>query len=90
VKTSGERMNRLQNEGGEGYDYMDSARLSALVDELTEAEWTRDTTIARRAEWNAAVKALGRAPMPTDIAPIQKRLGYRMDDLRAAVKRHQL
>ena len=88
VKTSGRKMNQLQNEGGQGYDHTDAARLSELAAELSaakDAEWTLQATTVRCAAWNAEVKAGNRNPVA-----IAAKLGYNLDDLRAAVKRHGL
>jgi hypothetical protein len=87
VGAAGRRMNALQNEGGEGFDHTDMARINRLSDELEQsirAEWTRETTVARRAQWNAAVKAMTN-PTARDI---ESATGISMTELKAAVKRH--
>ena len=89
VEAAGRRMNRFQNEGGEGYDHTDTARIDRLYDELQQsirAEWTLDVTLVRRAAWNAAVKA---ATNPTARA-IERATGIDLDELNAAVKRHSI
>lgn len=58
------------------------------------AEWTRDTTITRRAEWNALIKSgklskNGKPWLPY-VREQEKRQGWTMDDLKAAVTRHGL
>ena len=98
VGAAGRRMNRLQNEGGEGYDHTDMTQLNCcplrrelnrLSDELEQAiraEWTIDATIERRARWNAAVQSMAR---PTARA-IERATGISLDELKAAVKRHSI
>ena len=89
VGEAGRRMNRFQNEGGEGYDHTDTARIDRLYDELQQsirAEWTPDVTLARRAAWNAAVSA---STSPTARA-IERATGIDLDELNAAVKRHSI
>jgi len=89
VGAAGRRMNRLQNEGGEGYDHTDMAQLNRLSDELEQAiraEWTIDATIERRARWNAAVQSMVR-PTARDI---EATTGISLDELKAAVKRHSI
>ena len=89
VEAAGLRMNRLQNEGGEGYDHTDMARIDRLYDELQQAiraEWTLDVTIARRAAWNAAVSA---STSPTARA-LERATGIDLDELDAAVRRHSI
>jgi hypothetical protein len=56
--------------------------------ELVAAGWTRELTIARRAEMNAAVKS----PLfkKVGITGIEKKLGYRHMDLKAAVALYSL
>ena len=86
VQAAGKAMNKLQNEGRDGYNHANETRLHELAAELQvviDAEWTVEVTTARRAAWNAAVKAGERNPLK-----IQAKLGFVMDDLRAAVKRH--
>jgi len=88
VRADGKAMNRLQNEGGEGYDHTNEARLSELAAELqavVDSEWTVEVTTARRAAWNAEVHAGNRNPVA-----IAAKVGFNFDDLRAAVKRHGL
>jgi hypothetical protein len=88
VRAAGASMNRLQNEGGQGYNHTNEARLSELAAELQavkEAEWTVEVTTARRAAWNAEVRAGNSNPVA-----LAAKIGYNLDDLRAAVKRHGL
>ena len=90
IQAQGRKTNALQNEGGEGYDHTDSKRIDELVDMLVameHAEWTRDITITRRAAWNAELKRQGNAATEESL---RKKLGYGLDDLRAAVSRHGL
>jgi Fe-S cluster assembly scaffold protein SufB len=59
-----------------------------------DAEWTRETTITRRAEWNALVKGgaittRGKVDWHK-VRAAQTRLGWTMDDLKTAVTKHNL
>jgi hypothetical protein len=75
-------------EGGEGYNPYDS-KIDALIAEyeaVEAAEWTVDVTTARRAAWNAEVKAM---TSPT-AAKIAAKLGYTIDTLRKYIKLHNI
>jgi len=68
------------------------AELDAIEsDEQAEflAEWTPEVTKARRAEWNAKVKA-GQIKDGRDIIDAERELGYRMSDIKRAVKANNL
>ena len=84
---------RVINEGGEGYSSAEAASeasankhyaiVKAAKDALLAAEWTPEVFAARRAIWNTEVaktKSYG------DLAKLQTRLGYGMDQLRDAKK----
>jgi hypothetical protein len=89
VANHGRAITKLQNEGGEGYDHTDNAKIEELLTELDSAivaEWDRETTIARRKMWNDARVMMG---MPTR-QKLQETTGIDMDELKAAVKRHQI
>ncbi|MBU2177565.1 MAG: hypothetical protein KJ556_20935, partial [Gammaproteobacteria bacterium] len=66
------------------------ARLQAIKDEPVQASttWTRETTISRRAAWNAWVKA--NRPTTLMVRKQEQSQGYTVDDLRAAIKAHNL
>ena len=61
------------------------ARLAA-----EDAEWTREVTQARRAAWNAWVRAQGHAIHPAQLAAHCQEIGYDMLLLQRQIKRHQL
>ena len=73
------------------------AQIEAIRAEIEDAfarTWTREVTITRRAEWNAMVNAgrFGRAGR-TDYIAVQRQIdaqGWGIDDLRRAVKLHNL
>lgn len=93
---------RTVNEGGEGYNPHED-KLMALVRErrdLIEADvaaaqaaiWTREITIARRAEWNAFIRSVA-TPKGVPAAQVDAReasQGWTRGDLKAAVVRHGL
>ena len=92
VTDKGRKLNALQNEGGDGYDHTDNARLTALTDELWDAEqaaWTPEVTAARREDWYAEMRKHARIT-PAILAATQRKLGYTLSDLRSAVKRNNL
>lgn len=71
-------------------------KIEATAQAATEAEWTREVTIARRERWNAAVKS-GEFGVPgrdkIDYAAVDDFAaanGWNLDDLRAAIRRHEL
>lgn len=94
VAERGRRMTALQNECGEGYDHTDVARIEQLSNELQAAiaaEWTIEATQARRAAWNASIKAMaGRRITPQDVAAIEAANGFTLDELKAAIARHNI
>lgn len=57
-------------------------------------EWTRDVTIARRAEWNARVRAgefnVRGQFFPAKAAAAQTVQGWNIENLKAAIARHGL
>jgi hypothetical protein len=61
------------------------ARLAA-----EDAEWTREVTIARRAAWNAWVRAQGRTIHPAQMAAHCQELGYDALLLKRQIVRHGL
>ncbi len=85
-------------EGSSEWSPMDDrieAQVHAVADlarRIEESAWTHDVTVARRAEWNAWVKANATKkglPAAAVIAQ-EKRQGWTVADLRAAVARHGL
>lgn len=87
-----------ESEGARDWSPMDdriheqTLAVADLARRIEEAAWTRDVTVARRAEWNAWVKANATAKgVPAAAAMArQKRQGWTVADLRAAVARHGL
>lgn len=85
------KIDRVMNEGGEGYSSYEaeSERLynhhapiiKAAEAALFAAEWTPAVFAERRAAWNAGV---AQAKSNADITALQNRLGYGINDLRAA------
>jgi uncharacterized protein involved in exopolysaccharide biosynthesis len=77
-----------------------TAQIEALQAEITaqaEAEhlaaWPRELTIQRRGEWNARAVKIQAMPRPkrgAALLALQRELGYTANDLRWAVKLHQL
>lgn len=63
-----------------------------LARRIKEAAWTRDVTVSRRAEWNAWVKtnATKKGLPAAAVVAQEKRQGWTVADLRAAVARHGL
>lgn len=60
-----------------------------------EAEWTKEVTQARRAEWNALVKSGALTGTDGKVSALtlceqERRQGWIVEDLKAAVKRHGL
>ena len=56
-------------------------------------EWTPETTVARRAAWNAEAHRIARLPKAAQraaMAAMPGRFGHTVEDLKAAVKLHNL
>jgi hypothetical protein len=64
-------------------DRLDAEIVAETLTSLIAAGWTRETTIARRAEWNS------RKPNAYTVHAIELDLGYTMSDLKAAIGEHQ-
>jgi hypothetical protein len=94
-------IDRVQNEGGEGYSQHESAcerlhdqhfgGIKALRRELFAAEWTAEILEQRRAEWNDAVKpwiVARKNPSTKELLALQDRLGYSLADIKLAKDLH--
>lgn len=89
IKKSGRQTNRLQNEGGEGFDHADNNKIEALLRELSAAkssafaeEWTKGVTASRRAEWNAVVNAAKKGSTPRSLG---EKVDFDFLDLKKAI-----
>jgi hypothetical protein len=90
IQDAGRRMNALQNEGADGYDHTDNVRLIELADMLVKMdrdEWTYDVTVARRAAWNAELKRQGSS---ATLVSMRDAMGFGLDDLKAAKRKHNI
>ncbi len=84
------RLNNLQNEGRDGYNHaQNDSRLTELADEMQAAmyptDWTKNETIARRAEWNAAIRGGCKTA-----AEGTAKTGIKLGELKNAVRRWSL
>ena len=96
VADKGRAMNRLQNEGGEGYDHTDNTKLAELTNELMTAEfaenWSLKQTQEKLVAWNNEVRAAivnGKIPVAA-LPKIIKKLGYQQHELKKAINHHNL
>lgn len=100
VSANGKELNRLHNEGTEGYDHTDDVRIDELCaewDAAIIAEWDLETTTARRKIWNDTARTLiaGRTRMtPAEGNKLEMDLadqtGIKQSELKAAIARHSL
>jgi len=91
------KMDRVQNEGGEGYSHAEAlasknaaASLAETEKELTKkfaAEWTVEVTAARRATWNSEVV---KCKTVSQVGALQRKLGFGPDSLKKAIALHSL
>lgn len=91
VHESGARINHLQNEGHTGYDHTNSDRLNELGEERHAAwiaDWTKATTIARRAKWNETVRAMADDGKKVTPKTVREVVGYSLDVLQRAMRAH--
>lgn len=92
-------MDKLQNEGGEGYSaYEDQAmeiarKEYALEQELFAIEWTAEVTTARRAVWNGEMQKLVAAKKQATtkiLTEVSSRIGFTLVDLKKAISINNL
>lgn len=92
-------MDKLQNEGGEGYSAYDDQAMSiarkeyALEQELFAIEWTAEVTTARRAVWNGEMQKLAaeKKQVTTKILEdVSSRIGFKLSDLKKAISINNL
>jgi len=57
---------------------------------VEDAEWTREVTIQRRADWNAWVKSQGKTIHPAAMTAHCQAVGYDMLLLQRQIRRHGL
>jgi hypothetical protein len=96
VAAKGRDLNRLQNEGGEGYDHTDNVMLAKLTNELMAADfaenWSIEQTQEKRIAWNNEVRAAivgGKVPVAA-LSKIMKKLGFNLAELKKAINYHNL
>jgi len=96
IRDSGNKINRLQNEGGEGYDYTQHEKIAELEKKLEELEkiqllkdWDLEKTMEKRNIWNASIKKLKEINVKM-IIKLEEELGFKMFDLKNAIKRHNI
>jgi len=91
-------MDRVQNEGEEGYNAYETKgeeialKEQALYDELFAIEWTAKVTETRRAAWNSEMQKLIAAKKQISaqvLAEITARVGFTMADLKKAKALHR-
>ena len=87
INTRANALNDLQNEGGEGYQHEpDTSALEAEWDIANAAErkeeWTKEVTIARRAEFNIS------GATKLTLTKIESKLGYTLHNLKKAIASH--
>jgi hypothetical protein len=93
------KYDRINNEGGDGYNPYDQEIDDRLVAELQAIkaanllEWTLDTTLERKAEWNDRIRS-GEFVRPDGngdrdaVRRCEESQGWTSADLRRAVARH--
>ena len=89
--------NRLQNEGGEGYER--ETNTDALYEQYKSAEdaefrakWTKEYAATAKVAWNKAVAECSKNKAIKSqgqlIAAVEKMSGYKMDDMKRAKEIH--
>ena len=92
---AGKNMNKLQNEGKDGYDYVQHQKIDKLIKELQNAkfkeDWSLEQTIEKRKKWNEEIKAIikGGVVDPKDLVKVERVLGYKVDELKKAVEHYK-
>lgn len=90
------KYNSIYNEGAGGYNPYDAQIASHLQAELDEAEavrsaeWTLETTKARRVEWNNRIRSFGVNIDIKLIIAAEAKQGWTLTDLKTALKNHNL
>ena len=80
-----EKLNKLQNENGEGYHVSIFNLALELADANFSEKYTLDFTVSARAKWNNLVKAGGR-----NIVKLQEQVGVNIADLKKAIAIHNI
>lgn len=89
-------MDKLQNEGGEGYSAYDdkgeeiARKEYALEQELFAIEWTVEVTTARRAVWNSEMQNAKKQATTKVLNEVSSRIGFTMVDLKKAISINNL
>lgn len=91
-------VDRVLNEGGEGYSAYEAAaarladeylpRVSELTNAIFAAEWTADVTADRRETWNGEIRKMGAKITPGALKALITRLGYGQADIVRAKALH--
>lgn len=86
--------NNLNNEGADGFIPSDP-REETIEKELKAMRqaWTLEVTKERRAAWNAEItsyKTAGKKISQSELAKIEKRMGFMFVDLKRAIVKHGL
>ena len=87
-----EEYNRINNEGGEGYNPYD-----ALIDAESERlakipKWTKEQTIANRAAWNTSIKKIisecnGGAVPAGRVGEMENKMGFTLASLKCEISK---
>lgn len=80
----------LMNEGGEGYRISDNVfeKLMKIKDDIFRETWDKETFEKRRQEWNSEVKKYGDKFNFKSLQEVEKKLGYRKEDMIKAKSIH--
>lgn len=82
-----------RDDAGRAAVFVEIQAIENAREERFATEWTREITIARRAEWNALVKSgkFGRGKVNmAAVRAAEKAQGWTLDGLKRAVKLHNL
>ena len=97
IIAKGKKYDKLNNEGGEGYNpFWAAMQEGAAGKKQSETdfakEWTKGVTQKRRESWNAFIRSItnskGQITDPAKMYQKAKEQGWSIDDLKKAVKLH--
>ena len=90
IKKQRDNYNRINNDGGEGYNPYDKMLDEAIEAEAKKPIWTKEQTMANRVAWNTEIKKIiaahngGYVPAK-EVAELEAKIGFNLSTLKGCV-----